>query len=119
MATREATVTERVAVGAARLDDEWDGWEAEIDLDLLDMSTGHPMTKIAPCGCILTQLYGDYATGKAELVINGLEAEELGFEAMGVPLDSEYNALGDAWTVLIANRRVANQVIPDLGGYDA
>ena len=110
MATREATVTDRVAAGAARLDAEWDGWEVEIDLDLLDMSTGHPMTKIAPCGCILTQLYGDYASGKAELLITGLEAEELGFEAMDVHRhDEEYNALGDAWTELIASRRVANR----------
>ena len=105
MATREATIPKRVAAGAARLDAEWDGWEVEIDLDLLDMSTGHPMTKIAPCGCILTQLYGDYASGKAELLITGLEAEELGFEAMGVPLDSEYDALLEVWSELIETRR--------------
>ena len=105
MATREATIPKRVAAGAARLDAEWDGWEVEIDLDLLDMSTGHPMTKIAPCGCILTQLYGNYGSGKAELVINGLEAEELGFEAMGNPLDAEYEALKAAWTTLIEARR--------------
>ena len=102
MATREATVPKRVAAGAAALDAAWDGWEAEIDLSLLDMSMGNPR----PWGqCILTQLWGNYPAGRFELGIGGPEAEELGFEAMDVPLSSEYEALDAAWTTLIENRR--------------
>ncbi len=112
MTTRVTTIPKRVAAGAALLDAEWDGWEAEIDLDRLDMSIGttrpwlyssdHP-DKLA--GCILTQLWGSYPEGRLELGIGGPEAEELGFEAMRVPLGSEYEALGSAWTALIEARR--------------
>jgi hypothetical protein len=102
MATREATIPKRVAAGAAALDAEWDGWEAEIDLTLLDMSSGNPR---AWGQCILTQLWGNYQAGRFELGIDALEAEELGFEAMEVPLNSEYEALDAAWTELIENRR--------------
>ncbi len=124
MATREATIPMRVAAGAALLDTLWDygSWEAEIKLDRLDMSVGAKAwndTSEVPCGCILMQLYGSYVEGTTELGIHGGEAEELGFEAMGSPLDKEYAALKAAWGAVIANRRVANQVIPDLGGYDA
>ena len=110
MATRVATHAKRVVAGAALLDAEWGrGWHTEIDLDQLDMSIGNRSSNVPEgddqCGCILMQLYGGYTDGKLELGIGGPEAEELGFEAMEVPLDSEYNALGDAWTALISNRR--------------
>ncbi len=106
MATREATIPKRVAAGAAALDAEWEGWEAEIDLDLLDMSVGSPSYATTDgCGCILTQLWGTYPEGRFELGIGGPEAEELGFEAMGVPTNLEYEALDAAWTALIESRR--------------
>ena len=122
MATREATHTKRVAAGAALLDAELPSWVDEIDLDSLDMSIGSKAwndTADNPCGCILMQLYGSYTDGKLELNIGGPEAEELGFEAMEVPLDNEYEALRGVWEELIVKRQIAKQVIPDLGGYDA
>lgn len=122
----EATITVRVGLGAALLDDEWDGdgqWYNQINLDRLDMRIGYPAVwagaEEAGCGCILAQLYGTYRAGQEWLDIDGPMSEELGFEAIGMPLNIEYDALLEGWTELIANRRVANQVIPDLGGYDA
>ena len=108
MATREATETERVAAGALLLDEERQGWYNEIKLDSLDMSIGAKSwndTSDVPCGCILMQLYGSYGEGKTELAIGGPEAEELGFEAMDVPLNEEYEVLGEAWVAVITERR--------------
>ena len=106
MTTRVATIPKRVAAGAAALDAEWEGWEAEIDLDNLDMSVGAESWRHDDgCGCILTQLWGTYPQGRFELGIGGPEAEELGFEAMGAPSDLEYEALDAAWTALIEARR--------------
>jgi hypothetical protein len=112
MATREATVTDRVARGAALLDsyggfaDEPsdEAWWNQIDLDKLDMRIGYPDFDNG-CGCILTQLYGGFGIGKDELEIDSLEAEEFGFEAMGVPLNIEYEALLEVWSELIEARR--------------
>ncbi len=108
MTTRVATIPKRVAAGAALLDGELPSWVDEIDLGSIDMSIGAKVwndTSDSPCGCILMQLYGSYVEGKTELGILGPEAEELGFEAIDVPLSSEYEALDEAWTALIEARR--------------
>jgi hypothetical protein len=49
-----ATVTERVAAGAAFLDQTEPGWDARIDLDRLDIGSD--------CGCVLGQLHGSYSS---------------------------------------------------------
>ncbi len=105
------TTEERVANGVLLLDTEHQGWYAEIKLDRLDMRIGSPPSwpgaEKAGCGCILTQLYGNYHAGCVELGINSFEAEEHGFEAQAVPTWEDYDALQDLWEDLIAKRQDA------------
>ena len=112
----ERMIEARVAVGVALLDAAKPGWEFEINIEVLDMGIGyqpaHAGAAEAGCGCILTQLYGDWITGKAELDITSFEAEEAGFEALWGTTwstDDEYEELGDEWIDrILAKRRVAN-----------
>lgn len=94
----ELTVEERVAAGAAWLDDRLPHWPLLVDLNRLDLSDS--------CACILGQTFGDY--GRAPIIGKGSMsreeyATELGFQAGSDWRD--YDDLGVEWKRLILARR--------------
>lgn len=101
------SVAERVAAGAAYLDQHQPGWDAQIDLDRLNISSA--------CDCVLGQLYGQYL--RAPLFDNAESGSDcvdraapLGF-AFHYPDERRSRAaLTAAWHELIETRRA---VTPD------
>jgi hypothetical protein len=98
-----AEVAERVARGAALLDEKEPGWAARIDLGAFDIGW--------QCRCVLGQLYGNYCTGVSAVLPFGLTAEH-GFvweaDDLGAEEDSEIAALNDEWRHLIEARQGAS-----------
>lgn len=102
-----ATIAERVAKGAALLDEREPGWWQRIDLDTLDLK--------APCRCILGQLDTDRQDHDLWLWIAsrfGLDVWEdddkrLGFNVLHHS-DRAYANLTAAWRTLIEARRAAS-----------
>lgn len=94
---------DRVARGAALLDEQVPGWERRIDPDRLDVTSA--------CGCILGQVFGSYDDGCRQLQlgvtddelfeVDTLEAARHGFETYGLSL---YVDLQDAWDNMLATR---------------
>lgn len=107
----EPTVEERVAAGAAWLDEHHPGWENDVDLDKLRMDD---------CAlCVLGQTFGDYWESPlaesrpetwSELDAYDEVARPLGFQFSGRRGYSrdEYAELNAAWVRLIESRRVAS-----------
>lgn len=93
-----STIAERVAAGAAFLDEHEPGWVDRIDLDRLDLD-------LCP-DCIIGQLYGpEYYAGLRTLGITG-SGTDRGFW----PLGTGGNAASDLtaeWTRVITERRAA------------
>jgi hypothetical protein len=103
------TITERVAAGAAYLDEHHPGWVERIDLSKLNLGE---------CGhCVLGQLFGDFwdapvfgesanpYTEEEFQSVFGL-ARPLGFAApKGDDSDASYAALTAEWKRLIEERR--------------
>ena len=95
-----AVDTERVHEGAQLLDQMFEEWEKQIDLDLLDMTN--------ETGCILGQLFGDYEGGLHDLGVD--DGVEYGFYLGGTLTwrseaeDARWNALGELWITEIRNR---------------
>ena len=91
--------TALVAAGAALLDQEFEGWETQIDLDLLDLANGD--------NCILAQLYGDYEGGLSDL---GVDGTDHGFYLAGTLTwrseaeDARWATLTELWIIEIQNR---------------
>ena len=94
-----ATIEERVAKGAALLDQERPGWWQEIDLDTLSLRSG--------CDCVLGQLYESFDDGVEILDLEW--PEDSGFDLEGWPTDrtQAWNDLTAAWRSLIEARRQA------------
>jgi hypothetical protein len=104
------SITDDVARGMALLDEERPGWEAQIDLDRLELASD--------CGCILGQIFAseidDYYTspyekGLVTLDIDGPQKEaDLGFYARPKP-DApdwlDWLGLEDEWVRQITRRR--------------
>jgi hypothetical protein len=110
------TVAERVAKGAAFLDEREPGWDARIDLDTLDLQ--------APCRCVLGQLathLDDYdddwsyrdITDRFGLVIwfwnwkADTSATDLEYGFNADPDVETYDALASEWKRVITARREA------------
>jgi hypothetical protein len=103
------TITERVAAGAALLDERLPGWADKIDLTRLDLSSD--------CNCILGQHYQGHPNPISRfgqvansLCIPDADCELLGFFCAraedGTPAgDAEYAALTAEWRAVIAARR--------------
>jgi hypothetical protein len=103
------TITQVVGRGAALLDRECPGWENEIDLTRLDLSSVYD--------CVLGQIYGveparrryarpGYSYGREELGIGCIQASiDHGF-SLGCEPSWSYRSLTDEWKHLIATRRV-------------
>ncbi len=97
------TIAERVARGAALLDERRPGWAVEIDTGHLEMD--------CPNFCILGQIYGRFDTGCEALSIDQYAPRGLvdSFEVLKgnadvFPADAEYAALQAAWLAAIAAR---------------
>jgi hypothetical protein len=115
-----STVAERVAKGAALLDEREPGWWRDIDVDRLDLSS--------PCRCVLGQLTTDLTEEDDWDAVcvrfgirpwnthNGLPTDyELGFNAVECryhepPTGEEYDALTEEWLRVIAARRAVEAV---------
>jgi hypothetical protein len=96
------TITERVARGAALLDEKEPGWDKQIDLDRLYVGS--------PCDCVLGQLHHRFWKGVDRLSLEG-RTQEHGFmwharDDSG--RDVEVDALDAAWRELIESRRAAS-----------
>lgn len=87
-----STIEERVARGAAWLDDNVLGWQNRIDLDRLDMGNRYH--------CVLGQLYGNYMFGP----LARDEAQTLGLQRTGA---DGYAHLEVEWRRVITERRAA------------
>lgn len=81
-----STVAERVAAGAAWLDENRPRWEDYIDLERLMLDDEED--------CILGQLYGGFNEAPDELVTPGWRATHLGFDLM---LPSPWNQFPDEY----------------------
>jgi hypothetical protein len=101
----ESMIAERVAAGAAFLDERKPRWADGIGLDHLDIGS--------ECNCVLGQSFGGYVFGKHSLGLTDRETVALGFTATGDEenLDesavdhSEYPLLTAEWKRLIEERR--------------
>jgi hypothetical protein len=103
-ADRKPKVRDRVARGAALLDEKRPGWAAEIDLDDLEMGSCF--------SCVLGQLFGEFADGADELFPDDWVASEEdvrhGFDAPANLASWEANGLYEsmdaAWSLEIRRR---------------
>jgi hypothetical protein len=113
----ELSIPERVARGAAALDERKPGWNEQIDLDVLDLNNCN--------NCILGQLYGHYAGAPQALKwldpldVAGYIAPDYGFDRRPSlfvgdadyralaeeAADAEYDALTEEWRRVITARR--------------
>ena len=98
------TIAERVARGAAFLDEREPGWDARIDLDTLSLDS--------PCCCVLGQLHGGYGAGLRATGLGDDDGRdiELGFfwtdeHLVGFSLDDEPGDLTAEWKRVITARR--------------
>lgn len=102
------TVEDRVARGAALLDEKVPGWVDLIDLDTLDLGS--------PCRCILGQTFADhpdadltpFTFGVDSIFKVGADADDIaayGFEVYLDDLADYYWSLTDEWTRVILARR--------------
>ena len=91
------TIAERVARGAALLDQHMPGWENKVNLNILDIGLMDD--------CILGQCYGRYWDGARALKVFGRSSASLGFDAGDNKGD--YELLTEAWAQLIEARREA------------
>lgn len=101
---------QRVAKGAALLDECRPGWEKEVDTSILDLSSGYL--------CILGQVYGAWDVGIGDLEARGVErvwdtqalygfnhgATYEGAQDYARAVDKEYYWLKRRWTELIESR---------------
>jgi hypothetical protein len=97
MLLSDLPIRDRVANGAAWLDEHAPGWEAKFDLDTLEIAEG--------CNCVLGQVYGHYFKAPDEarwdLDDRVYLAVERGFNGH----DADMPALNAAWRALVAARR--------------
>lgn len=101
------TIPERVAAGAAFLDEHEPGWDSRIDLERLDLGSS--------CACVLGQLYKGFGAG---LIATGLldyeysRGADLGFHwLVGTTEAAELREIKDLtaeWHHLITERRSAS-----------
>lgn len=115
MTTTMTEFEERVAKGAALLDDSQPGWADRIDLETFDI--------LDPCGCTLGQLFSWYSAGCAYFGFSHDDeadrtqdaAHEFGFfenahegeETTSTERYERWRALDAAWMNLIHDRKAA------------
>lgn len=98
--SEQLTIEQRVANGAAWLDENRPGWLGDIDVNRIDISSG--------CNCILGQAFGHYSDSPEEARWDdGFIAADRGFIAAGVHslVADDEEALADEWRRVISARR--------------
>ncbi len=94
------TIAERVARGAALLDERRPGWAGEVNAERLEMNDCYE--------CVLGQLFGGFIDGWAALDLDDKDTPDCGFEAEShhnpPSHNPEYAALKAAWLAEIAAR---------------
>ena len=90
------TLTDKVAKGAALLDNKVPGWRNRVNAEILDQSDGEK--------CVLGQLYGVYFRGIESLHIDIADAADYGFNATsgGVSWTKENRELTGIWKALLS-----------------
>jgi hypothetical protein len=91
-------VADRVSAGIDLLDRETPGWDKDIDLDALRLSSCEQ--------CVLGQLYGTFGDGLDFLDLHDDSAARLGFQLYEGE-GNLYGTLTDAWVAAICARRLA------------
>lgn len=92
------TPAERVAAGAAFLNEVLPGWEKKIVLESLDINQWEE--------CILGQLFGDFDKGCDQLGLSGGKCEKYGFWPAPEDMDAEdAHNLTREWTAAIRGLR--------------
>lgn len=89
-----STPRERVARGAALLDERVPGWERAVNLDYLAMQS--------KCHCVIGQLLGDYTLGRRRMELSPQDGIDLGFDGDS---EGDYSKLQAEWRSLIESRR--------------
>lgn len=87
---------DRIARGAALLDEQRPGWRDEIDVETLDLAS--------ECDCILGQLHGDYLEGVDMLDLNLPDRVACGFDILSGVRDEDkaYARLTAEWRQALA-----------------
>ena len=95
------TITERVAAGAAFLDEHDYRWFRHVDVASL---------RLEDCfSCVLGQLTGRYRDGLDQFGLDAARAVDLGFAELGfLVADCDYPALTAEWKRVITERRAAS-----------
>jgi hypothetical protein len=98
------TYTERIARGAAFLDEKQPGWRERIDLEALNLASLE--------NCVLGQVFGHFDGGFAALADAGLVADvatlDYGFDVNGDEDDDGwYSVLTQEWREYIESTRAA------------
>jgi hypothetical protein len=103
----DTTIAERVAKGAALLDELVPDWWHRIDLTTLAL--------VSPCQCVLGQLFpspdyalSSYTNGLVALHLETYAGSDFGFDADTAGTDGEggeYDALTTEWRRVIEERR--------------
>lgn len=95
------SIEERVAAGAAWLDEHKAGWERGISLERLDL--------MDPCLCVLGQVYQNYWIAVTRFFEDDTtSAARFGFDAFRGEDDSAFEDLDATWRRTIEARRVAS-----------
>jgi hypothetical protein len=95
-----STIAERVAAGAAFLDEHDPGWFRRVHVASL---------RLEDCfSCVLGQLAGRYDDGLDEYGLDAVRSVDLGFGELGfLVADCNYGALTAEWARVIRERRTA------------
>ena len=101
-----SAIAERVARGAALLDEKMPGWAERIDLNVLNLASS--------CRCVLGQLHPNleapddaYLDGLSHLGVSTTDDSGYGFDTSDED-DGVYERLTAAWRELIESRRAAS-----------
>lgn len=98
------TITERVAAGAAWLDEHEPGWIKRIDIGVLDISSC--------ANCVLGQVFGDFDDARRDAWLNPPEHDRMtdpgrrrGFMTPDPGAFEQYETLTAEWKRFIQERR--------------
>lgn len=90
-----STISERVARGAAWLDENKPEWWRRVSLIELEMAS--------PCRCVLGQVFGDFYLAP----LNNPDVYEMGFDLRVQAEPGEWLALTGEWDRVITERRAS------------
>ena len=78
MPENTTTYESEIAAGMDLLDDEYPGWENQVDWEKLDQ--GQDEWTNNDCGCVLVHVFGSYVSGMDHLCLDDNDVVALGFD---------------------------------------